>query len=108
MRRLSQGPKTGSAAQVNEDTVIRYMPLRTGTKPWRWYPDANLIVLCSSLDAAGQDAALSDLQDHWRRECLRVVPNDAAADNHVIDPATCPQATVPMTQLPAGLLTAER
>jgi hypothetical protein len=88
---------------VNEDTVIRYMPLPPHTRPWRWYADANLVVLCSSLDEDGQQAALSELQTHWRRKCLRVIPDEPTTSTQ---PITCPE--LPMTQLPAGLLTAER
>ena len=86
---------------MNEDTVIRYMPLAPGTRPWRWHADANLVVLCSSLDENGREEALSDLQAHWRREGLRVV-TDEAPD---AEPEPCPNATIPLTQLPTGLLT---
>lgn len=89
---------------MNEDTIIRYMPLAPGTRPWRWHADANLVILCSSLDEHGREEALSDLQAQWRREGMRVVPDEP---NEVMEPSWPPE-TVPIKQLPTGLLTAER
>jgi hypothetical protein len=88
---------------VNEDTIIRYMPLAPGTKPWRWHADANLIILCSSLDPCGQEAALLDLQAQWRRSGLRVVGDDEPTTD-----GTKGYPTVPFEWHATSLLAAER
>jgi len=84
---------------VNEETIIRTMPLPHG-QLWALHCDANVIVLSPCLDAAGREAAITELQAQWRRSALRVVdeaPNVAAEA----------RTTVPMKRLPAALVTAE-
>lgn len=57
---------------MSEQTIIKVMdiPAEPG---FVWHPDINLAVLSSRLDEAGREVALSKLQDHWRRTCIRVV-----------------------------------
>jgi hypothetical protein len=59
---------------VNEETLIKTMELPNG-QTWAWYADANIVALSPELDEAGREAAISAVQDHWRRSCLRVVPS---------------------------------
>jgi hypothetical protein len=64
---------------VTEDTLIKTMPRHTLSCPergWDRHADANLVVLAADLDEAGREAALSEVQAHWRRSCIRVVTDD--------------------------------
>jgi polyphosphate kinase 2 (PPK2 family) len=65
---------------MNEDTLIRTMPLPHG-QLWAYHADANVIVLSPCLDAAGREAAITELQAQWRRSALRVV-DDADKESH--------------------------
>lgn len=73
---------------MNEKTLIKTLELPHGQN-WAWYGDANIVVLSPCLDAEGREQALSELQDHWRRKCLRVVGLDDEA-----------QPTQPLTTVP--------
>lgn len=57
---------------MSEDTLIKTMRLPHG-RLWEWFADLNVVALCPSLDAAGREWALSEVQAHWRRSCLRAV-----------------------------------
>lgn len=64
---------------MTEETLIKTMPrdaLSSAERGWDWHPDANLVVLAADLDAEGREAALSDVQAHWRRSCIRVVTDE--------------------------------
>lgn len=55
-----------------EETIVKVLDLAEG-RDWRWYADANIVVLSSRLDEDGRRRALDELQGHWRRSCLRLV-----------------------------------
>lgn len=57
---------------MNEKTVVTTMELPHGQE-WAWFADANVVALARSLDEAGRQRALTEVQKHWRRSCLRVV-----------------------------------
>lgn len=57
---------------MNEDTIIRTIPLRDGRR-WEWFADANVIGLAPGLTEAEQDEAICELQAEWRRKGLRVI-----------------------------------
>lgn len=58
---------------MNEDTVVKTLSLPHG-RLWEWYPDANVIALSPCLDEAGREAAISEIQEQWRRQWIRIVP----------------------------------
>lgn len=55
---------------AEEKTYVRILDLPEG-RDWVWFSDANMIGLSRRLDAAGRERALVELQEHWRRNCLR-------------------------------------
>lgn len=57
---------------MNEETLVKTMELPRG-QDWEWYGDLNMIVLAPHLCPEGRDRAISEVQKHWRRSCLRVV-----------------------------------
>lgn len=60
---------------MNDDTLIKTMPLPDG-RLWEWFPDANVVVLAPGMCPAQQEEALNQVQAHWRRSCLRVLPTE--------------------------------
>ena len=60
---------------MSEQTLIKTLDLPCG-QDWAWYADANIVGLGRHLDAEGRERALNEVQDHWRRSCLRVVGGD--------------------------------
>ena len=62
---------------MNEDTLIKTMPLPQG-RDWEWFADANIVVLAPHLCPAQREQALTEVQAHWRRSCLRVLPSEPA------------------------------
>jgi hypothetical protein len=73
---------------VNEDTLVKTMELPYG-QDWAWFADANVVVLSPHLCDVQRDRALREVQEHWRRSCLRILPID--------HPVT--QPTLPLTTL---------
>lgn len=84
---------------MNEDTIIKTLELPHGEE-WAWFADANLVVLSPRLDAAGRERALTEVQAHWRRRCLRVVED--AATEPLMGRVPCPEGST-VTQPLAGL-----
>jgi len=72
---------------VNEDTLLLTRPLPYGQE-WAWHADANIVVLAPHLCPEERERALTEVQAHWRRSCLRVVGADDEASQ---------APTVPMT-----------
>ena len=60
---------------MTEKTLIKTLDLPLG-QDWEWFGDANIVGLSRHLDAAGRERALNEVQDHWRRSCLRIVGSD--------------------------------
>ena len=58
---------------MNEHTLIKTMPLPQG-RDWEWFADANIVVLAPHLCEEGRERALTEVQAHWRRSCIRVLP----------------------------------
>ena len=84
---------------MNEYTQIKYLDLPHG-RPWEWYGDANVIVLAPRFrtDCQGREQALTEVQAHWRRSCIRVVQDDEA---------NVTQPMLPLVRLPTSLLAGE-
>jgi hypothetical protein len=59
---------------MNEDTLIKTMALPNG-RDWEWYGDLNLVVLAPHLCPAQREMALNEVQAHWRRSCIRILPS---------------------------------
>lgn len=59
---------------MGEKTKIVTMKLKVG-QDWAWFADLNVVALAEHLCAEGRERALSELQIHWRRSCLYVVPD---------------------------------
>lgn len=60
-----------------EDTIVRRLncELPNGRR-WEWYPDLNVLALSASVRTCEErEQAISELQDHWRRQWIRVVPD---------------------------------
>lgn len=87
---------------MNEDTLVKTMPLPHG-QTWAWFADANVVALSPCLSVEGRELALTEVQSHWRRSCLRVVP-DAKDEPNV---AALTQPTLPLKRLPTALLAGE-
>lgn len=62
---------------MNEHTLVKTMQLPFG-QPWTWYGDANVLVLSPDLKTEEQrQNAISEAVAHWRRNFLRVVPEQS-------------------------------
>lgn len=89
---------------MDEKTLVKTMSLPFG-QPYAWYGDLNMVVLCPSLDDAGRKRAMDEVQAHWRRSCLQVVPDrevDAPEPNRVapmVPPQMCSRDTQPLATL---------
>jgi hypothetical protein len=60
---------------VNEETLVKTMELPDG-RDWEWYGDLNVVVLAPHLCPARREVALNEVQAHWRRSCIRILPAD--------------------------------
>lgn len=78
---------------MNEKTLIKTVSLPFG-QDWALYSDANVVALSPRLDEAGRERALSEVADHWRRSCLRIVGADDEA-TRVTQPLNIAQQTAP-------------
>jgi hypothetical protein len=65
-------PETVSNPHTSEETVVLIGWSPYG-RNWTWHPEANVLVLSPCLSEAGRERAISELQDHWRKHCIRIV-----------------------------------
>lgn len=76
LRRTGSPPDVSE--HVTEKTLIKTMELPYG-QAWAWFADANVVGLSATLNDEERENALSEVQAHWRRACLTVVPDNAVA-----------------------------
>lgn len=55
--------------QCSETTVMVVMAMPEG-RDWAWLADCNVLAVSDRLDVAGQERAISEAQDTWRRHLL--------------------------------------
>lgn len=58
---------------MNEDTIVRTIPLHPGRRA-EWFADANVIGLAPGLSECEQEEAITELQAEWRRSGMRLIP----------------------------------
>lgn len=62
-----------SQERGTEKTVLVVTPMPVG-KEWAWLADCNVLAVSDRLDAAGQERAISEVQDAWRHSLLHRGP----------------------------------